>query len=72
MPKPANISFLTPTQRLPMGMSQRANDPHLVFATSRSTTRLSSSSTATPVKFSGHLEHLTAASVTTAWVRNLF
>lgn len=59
-------------QRQPMGTSRQVSGPHLGFATCRSTTRSSSSSTATPARSSDHREHLTAASVTTASVkRNL-
>lgn len=52
-----------------MGTSRRVSGPHLGFATCRSTTRSSSSSTATPARSSDHRERLTAASATTASVK---
>lgn len=63
--------FIFSPQRLLTETSQLDNDPRLESATSRSTTRSSSWSTATPARSSDRRERLTAASVTTVSVQNL-
>lgn len=55
-----------------MATSLQASGRRRGSATFRSTTRLSSSSTATPARSSDHPERLTAASATTALVRSRF